>query len=776
VVGYIRNEKFDPNQWLLEPSVNCGNDERNGGGRSVMLGALKILYFLGFRKVFLLGVDFEMTQEKKYHFPEHRGLHAIQGNNNTYRKLQRYFEALQPHFLKAGFIVKNCNPTSRLTAFPFISYEEALEESGAHLGNYAQERTEGMYQSIEQKMSARTGSCPIGWGNANANEVVRSHWLSPLQRKTLPVISVLCRNGMHWLTPLERRNGPGKQLVGRQNGELADDARGRQHPVAKADSARKVKGNDVFGRNGGARTSWLSPLELRGRGQGPKNFRAISWLSPLQRINGALTGKAQTITQPRTVFGSGIVDRPTATWSIHVPWEPISAAVIVTGRNRAAYLRECLDSIFSQSRLPDQVVYIDDGSEDGSMEVARCFSGRGLAVHRHEQCLGIPAARNKGVELTSSELILHVDSDNILPTTYLSTMMSEMPGQEVVYPKKRYFGPSAFQRAEDTWIPVEYDRAQLWKHNYMDTCSLIRRASLLACGGWRETPADYLFDWDLMLRLTNRGSARRSNEFLHYRLHGTNWTKKQRSLSKEKLQAMVRRHAASITLATVWSGRLPGFFGEWIQALRNSLSAAGKTAELIVMDDSLEGMPAIACDAVFNSVVIRRIYRGKSAVERRQKNVETAQFLAGVFADLLSSAKGDVVWFVEDDILVPKNAANDLLASLLGDDMPRAAVAGIYRSRHDTSRYTGADFNGKIEWLREYPREPKPIDMTGTGCLMILKDLIGSTKFGIEWRHKGRVSYGHDWVFTWGLKMNGTPVLLLPTVPCRHYQDANSWV
>ncbi len=153
VVGYRRNDRFDASQFLHEETINWGCHAKYGGGRSVMLPALRILYLLGFRRVYLLGVDFEMSETKKYHFDEDRGKGAISCNMRTYQRLQRWFAELQPYFLKEGFVVRNCNPDSKLTIFPFTPFDEAIDEALAPLGDYRKERTRGMYSSLEDKLA-----------------------------------------------------------------------------------------------------------------------------------------------------------------------------------------------------------------------------------------------------------------------------------------------------------------------------------------------------------------------------------------------------------------------------------------------------------------------------------------------------------------------------------------------------------------------------------------------------------------------------------------------
>ncbi len=152
VIGYRRNEQFQVGQFLGEDTINCGNPiEARGVGRSVLLPALRILFLLGFRKVYLLGVDFKMPVEQPYHFPETCSPETIEVKTKTYVLMQQWLAELQPHFLSANFVVRNCNPESELKAFPFLSLKEALEEATAPLGDHLEQRTRGMNAPWEEK-------------------------------------------------------------------------------------------------------------------------------------------------------------------------------------------------------------------------------------------------------------------------------------------------------------------------------------------------------------------------------------------------------------------------------------------------------------------------------------------------------------------------------------------------------------------------------------------------------------------------------------------------
>ena len=118
-----------------------------------MLVAIRILYELGFSKVFLLGCDFTMDAGKEnYAFKQDRAGGAIRNNNNTYRMLNERFDALQPVLLNAGMDVFNCFEGSGLKSFPFCSYEEALK---AAVVVPESDRTHGLYDRKANEKSAQ---------------------------------------------------------------------------------------------------------------------------------------------------------------------------------------------------------------------------------------------------------------------------------------------------------------------------------------------------------------------------------------------------------------------------------------------------------------------------------------------------------------------------------------------------------------------------------------------------------------------------------------------
>lgn len=138
VLFYRRNETFNHQTYLSEPSVNWGcsagvaDSLGQKASRSVMLAAMKILYVLGVRRVFLLGCDFKMTLgAQNYAFAQNRAKGSVNNNNRTYQVLNARFAALRPLFEEQGFSVYNCTPQSGLKAFDFMGFEQAVEAAAS---------------------------------------------------------------------------------------------------------------------------------------------------------------------------------------------------------------------------------------------------------------------------------------------------------------------------------------------------------------------------------------------------------------------------------------------------------------------------------------------------------------------------------------------------------------------------------------------------------------------------------------------------------------------
>lgn len=90
-------------------------------------------------------------------------------------------------------------------------------------------------------------------------------------------------------------------------------------------------------------------------------------------------------------------------------------SIVVPVYNVEKYVLVCIKSILSQIEKEDELIIINDGSEDGSLEICQDFTkDHDNVVIYSQKNRGLSVARNKGIELSKNEYVMFVDADDYL--------------------------------------------------------------------------------------------------------------------------------------------------------------------------------------------------------------------------------------------------------------------------------------------------------------------------------------------------------------------------
>ena len=100
-------------------------------------------------------------------------------------------------------------------------------------------------------------------------------------------------------------------------------------------------------------------------------------------------------------------------------------SIIVPVYNVKNYLKECISSILSQNYEDIEIILVDDGSQDDSLEICKRYSNMDSRIQViHTDNCGVSSARNTGMENAQGEYIVFVDSDDMIHPDFLSECLS----------------------------------------------------------------------------------------------------------------------------------------------------------------------------------------------------------------------------------------------------------------------------------------------------------------------------------------------------------------
>lgn len=100
-------------------------------------------------------------------------------------------------------------------------------------------------------------------------------------------------------------------------------------------------------------------------------------------------------------------------------------SIIVPVYNAEKYLNRCLNTLLSQTYTDIEILIIDDGSNDNSLEILKEYSDNRIKVYAKENT-GVSSARNIGIEKSNGEYILFVDADDYVNEDMVKELIKEV--------------------------------------------------------------------------------------------------------------------------------------------------------------------------------------------------------------------------------------------------------------------------------------------------------------------------------------------------------------
>lgn len=104
-----------------------------------------------------------------------------------------------------------------------------------------------------------------------------------------------------------------------------------------------------------------------------------------------------------------------------------SIAVVIPVLDRTTLIGDALDSVFAQTRRPEQIIVVDDGSTDGTLELLRGYGDR-ITILTSDRA-GPAGARNRGLAEVRCGQVAFLDSDDLWRPAALATLSDAMTAE-----------------------------------------------------------------------------------------------------------------------------------------------------------------------------------------------------------------------------------------------------------------------------------------------------------------------------------------------------------
>ena len=181
----------------------------------------------------------------------------------------------------------------------------------------------------------------------------------------------------------------------------------------------------------------------------------------------------------------------------------MKVSIVIPSYNQSQYLNSAISSAMDQTVKAHEIIVIDDGSTDNSLDLARSYIQEKNVKVISQVNKGLASARNTGIMNATGDYILFLDADDMLVENAIERIaeVAKKTNADIVSPSLKCFG-----LAQDEIILMENPTIEDFKvANRVGYCSAIKRDVLLEVGGYSPRMMFGYEDLHLWFDLLSRG-------------------------------------------------------------------------------------------------------------------------------------------------------------------------------------------------------------------------------------------------------------------------------
>lgn len=227
----------------------------------------------------------------------------------------------------------------------------------------------------------------------------------------------------------------------------------------------------------------------------------------------------------------------------------IQFSVIIPTYNRADFLREAIESVLAQTFTDFELIVVDDGSTDGTQELAASY--KGMVRYIRQTNKGPSAARNNGIKNALGRYIAFLDSDDIwLPEMLAKQFSLSLKKPAAGLTATGYGLINSGHPLTETVIMNEDELADarngnLYKNFFATSSVMVKKRCFETVGMFNEN-LHFAEDWDMWIRILQRYSfAYLPETLMHYRVHAAKISSTSLQENMKSWQRVIEMHSSN---------------------------------------------------------------------------------------------------------------------------------------------------------------------------------------------------------------------------------------
>lgn len=180
-------------------------------------------------------------------------------------------------------------------------------------------------------------------------------------------------------------------------------------------------------------------------------------------------------------------------------------SIIIPCYNQGKYVAEAINSALRQTFKDIEIVCVNDGSTDNSVEIIKSFENKykNFIFLNNKENRGVIYSRNFAIKNCNGTYILPLDADDIIEPTYVEKavkILDNNPNIGIVYCKAKIFG-----NYDKYWNLKPFNKSDILYENCIFCSAIFRKSDFIKIGGYNNNMKYGCEDHDLWLSFIEQG-------------------------------------------------------------------------------------------------------------------------------------------------------------------------------------------------------------------------------------------------------------------------------